>query len=169
MTRPRNCLHRCGEWFGKEEIADIVRTYGEERYAFRLANAIVAARKKKQIRTTGELVEVIRQAIGYRYKKQKLHPACRTFQALRIFVNDELGAVEEGVKKAISYLSPESRICVISFHSLEDRIIKHTFREKAASGEVTVLTKKPIYPGADEMRENPRSRSAKLRVAEKKA
>jgi len=153
--------------FGKEEIADIIKQYGEERYAGLLAGAILAARKKKSIETTGELVDIITRTVGAKYGRQKIHPACRTFQALRIFVNDELTAVKEAVSKAIFHLRPGSRICVISFHSLEDRIIKRIFRDMAKVDEIAIVTKKPATPGVEEVRDNPRSRSAKLRVAER--
>ncbi|NQT33290.1 MAG: 16S rRNA (cytosine(1402)-N(4))-methyltransferase RsmH [Candidatus Omnitrophica bacterium] len=153
--------------FGKDMLADIIRKYGEERYAGRVAGEIVASRKRKRIETTGELVEVIEKAVGRKYRNQKLHPACRTFQALRIYVNDELSSAEEAVGKTISYLHQRGRICVISFHSLEDRIIKNMFREKAREKKLALVTKKPITPGREEVLANPRARSAKLRVAEK--
>jgi 16S rRNA (cytosine1402-N4)-methyltransferase len=152
--------------FGEEEIADIIRDYGEERHAKLVARAICAERRRKRIDTTGDLVDIIRGAVGRKYAGQRIHPAARTFQALRIFVNDELGSVEEGIRKTIRYLRPGARICVISFHSLEDRIVKNIYREMAKSGVLAVINKKPIRPGRDEVRENPRSRSAKLRVAE---
>ena len=153
--------------FGKDLLTDIIKKYGEERHAMRVAGEIVASRRKKRIETTGELVEVIDRAVGKRYRNQKLHSACRTFQAIRIYVNDELGSIEEGVEKTISYLSQGGRVCVISFHSLEDRIIKNLFRERARKEELRLVTKKPIIPGYEETRSNPRARSAKLRVAEK--
>jgi 16S rRNA (cytosine1402-N4)-methyltransferase len=153
--------------FGEEEIADIVRDYGEERHAKLVARAICAERKRKRINTTGDLVDVIRRAVGRKYTRQRIHPAARTFQALRIFVNDELGSVEDGIKKTITYLRPGARICVISFHSLEDRIVKNIYRATARSGTLAIINKKPICPGGDEVRKNPRSRSAKLRVAER--
>jgi len=152
---------------GREELADIIRQYGEERHAGLVAGAIIAARKKKSIETTGDLVKIIVETVGGRYRRQRIHPACRTFQALRIFVNDELGAVEEAVRKTIAHLRRGARICVISFHSLEDRIVKNVFRDEAKSGEVTIVTKKPVIPERGEVRDNPRARSAKLRVAER--
>ncbi len=153
--------------FRESELIEIIREYGEERHAKLAARAIVAARKKNRIVTTGELVEIIKSAIGWRYTRQKLHPACRVFQALRIFVNAELAAVEEGVNRIFPYMKQGSRICVISFHSLEDRIVKNVFRNRSRSGEALLLTKKPIQPNRDEIRINPRARSAKLRVAER--
>jgi len=152
---------------GKEELEDIIRKYGEERYARLVAASIVEARKKKRIETTGELSDIIFGAVGKKYRRQRLHHAARTFQALRIYVNDELAAAEEAVSRTVLHLRPGGRICVISFHSLEDRIIKNAFRGMAASGEIRILTKKPITPGREEVLANPRARSAKLRVAER--
>lgn len=153
--------------FTRDELAGIIREYGEERHARKVAEAICAARKKKRIDSTGDLASLIQDAIGGWYRKLRLHPAARTFQALRIYVNDELGAAEEGVKKALGLLSGGGRICVISFHSLEDRIIKNIFRDASRSGAARLITKKPIVPSEAETEENPRSRSAKLRVAER--
>ncbi|MGD2278594.1 MAG: 16S rRNA (cytosine(1402)-N(4))-methyltransferase RsmH [Candidatus Omnitrophota bacterium] len=151
----------------REELADIIKEYGEERHAKLVAGAICSSRKRKKIETTRELADIVLSAIGGKYRRQKLHPAARTFQALRICTNDELGAVGEGIRKAISFLSAGARICVIAFHSLEDRIVKNIFKEMKKSGELRIITKKPIIPGRDEVKANPRSRSAKLRVAEK--
>lgn len=146
--------------FSEKELARILFEYGEERRSRQVAKAIVEARRKRQIRTTGELVEIIKPFAT----KGKLHPATLTFQALRIVVNDELGQLERGLHAAIDKLCPEGRMAVISFHSLEDRIVKNVFRD---SDELKVLTKKPIGPSAEEARANPRSRSSKLRAAEK--
>ncbi|MEA3489140.1 MAG: 16S rRNA (cytosine(1402)-N(4))-methyltransferase RsmH [Candidatus Omnitrophota bacterium] len=151
----------------RRELAEILKQYGEERYAALIAGAIVTNRKKKRIQTTGELRDIIIRAAGRRYRRQRIHPAARTFQALRIYVNDELASVEEAVNKAVRCLRPRGRICVISFHSLEDRIVKNIFRDGAKTGILTVLTKKPVIPERDEVLENPRSRSAKLRAAER--
>jgi len=153
--------------FGAEELSDIISKYGEERYAKLLARAICSARKQKKIGTTTELVDIIKKAVGRKYARQRIHPAARTFQAIRIYVNDEINALEKTIKKTITYLRPEGRICVISFHSLEDRIVKNVFRDLARSGEVKLITKRPISPTWEEVKDNPRSRSAKLRVAEK--
>ena len=153
--------------FGRDELADIIREYGEERHARAVAGAIAEARKERRIETTGELADIIVRAIGRRYARLKLHPAARTFQALRIHVNDELNAVEEALKKTPDLTKSGGRICVISFHSLEDRIVKNTFRTMARSGELKIVTKKPLTPGEEERKRNPRSSSAKLRVAEK--
>ncbi len=153
--------------FSKDELVDIIRNYGEERHANRISAAICYARKKGRIETTTELAEIIDRSVGRWYRNQKLHSAVRTFQGLRIYVNDELAAVEEGVKKAVDSLSEGGRICVISFHSLEDRIIKNIFRDAAKAGVLKVLTKKPICPNIEEVRMNSRARSSKLRAAEK--
>ena len=153
--------------FGKEELADIIRKYGEERHARLVATAICAERRKKRISTTGDLVDVIRGAVGRKYTRQRIHPAARTFQALRIFVNDELGSAEEAVRVTLPHLRPGARICVISFHSLEDRIVKNVLRDAARAGQMKLVTKKPVTPSREEIGANPRSRSAKLRVAER--
>jgi len=153
----------------QEELAGIIRSYGEERHALLIARAICAARRDKRIDTTAELAEIIRKAVGGRYRGQRLHPAARTFQALRIHVNDELGALKEALEGTVKYLRPGGRICVISFHSLEDRIAKNFFRDAAKQGGIDIITKRVLRPTREEVRENPRARSAKLRVAEKKA
>lgn len=147
--------------YSEKELARIFFEYGEERRSRQVARAIVEARKKKKFRTTAELVQVIKPVAT----KGKLHPATLVFQALRIVVNDELGQLQRGIAAAMERLSPGGRMAVISFHSLEDRIVKNAFRD--AKGIVKILTKKPIGPTAKEMRENPRSRSAKLRAVEK--
>ena len=152
---------------GREELADIIKEFGEERHARLVAGAIFSARKQKRIRTTAELVDIIVKAIGRKYRRQRLHSAARTFQAIRIYVNDELGALEEAIEKTVSCLNLNGRICVISFHSLEDRIVKNIFKEMKRSGKLEILTKKPVRPERDEIRDNPRARSAKLRIAEK--
>lgn len=150
------------EW-GEESIADIIYAYGEERYARRIAKGIVDAREKAPIETTADLVAIIKASVPRVYAKGAIHPATRTFQALRITVNDELGAIEEGIRKGLALLAPHGRMVVISFHSLEDRIVKRMFREAADTGEFELLTKKPIAPTDDERRNNPRARSAKVR------
>ena len=168
----------------KEEIWRILSIYGEERYASQIAGAIVRRRAEKPIRTTGELVELIRRAMPAAALREKQHPAKRSFQAIRIAVNDELAAVELMLPAAIHRLRPGGRIAVISFHSLEDRIVKTTF-QRLAKGctcppdfpvcvcgkqpEIKLLTRKPIIPSAQEAEENPRARSAKLRVAQRLA
>lgn len=146
------------------ELAALLYRYGEERHSRRLARAIVAAREEAPILTTGRLAEVIRAA--YPGGPRRDHPARRTFQALRIVVNDELGALEEGLEAAARVLAPGGRLAVLAYHSLEDRIVKHFLR---ASSRLVPLTKRPVVAGEDEVRANPRARAAKLRVAEKVA
>jgi 16S rRNA (cytosine1402-N4)-methyltransferase len=154
------------EW-EEEVIADVIFGYGEERFARRIAKAIVAYRTKKKIETTGELAEIIKSAVPGFYKRgTKIHPATRTFQAIRIAVNDELNALKEGLEKGYGALNSGGRMAIISFHSLEDRIVKDFYKKKAAEG-AKILTKKPIVAGDQERAENPRSRSAKLRILEK--
>lgn len=148
--------------YTEKELARIIFEYGEERRSRAVAKAIVEARKKRRIRTTKELVEIIKPVAT----KGKLHFATLTFQALRIEVNDELGQLQKGLKTAIEKTNAGGRLAVISFHSLEDRIVKNVFRD--AKGELEILTKKPIVPSDEEMKSNVRSRSSKLRVAEKR-
>ncbi|HSX11262.1 MAG TPA: 16S rRNA (cytosine(1402)-N(4))-methyltransferase RsmH [Chlamydiales bacterium] len=147
--------------YSEKELARILFEYGEERRSRQVAKAIVEARRKRRIRTTGELVEIIKPAAT----RGKLHFATLTFQALRIAVNDELGQLQKGLNGAIDKLCPGGRLAAISFHSLEDRIVKNTLRD--AKDRLQVLTKKPIGPSAEEMRANPRARSSKLRAGEK--
>ena len=151
----------------ENNIADIIYGYGEERYARRIARAIVNYRAKTSIETTGELVEIINQAVPSFYKRGRIHPATRTFQALRIAVNDELNTLKKGLADGFQKLAKNGRIAVISFHSLEDRIVKHFYKEKADAGVALLITKKPITASDQEISENPRSRSAKLRILEK--
>lgn len=148
-----------------EEIKKILKDFGEERFAAKISEAIVKQRKIKKITTTDELIEVIKQATPRWYHFQKIHPATRTFQALRIAVNDELENLKLVLPQALAILAPEGKIAVISFHSLEDRIVKNFFKEKQKSGEMKILTKKPVSPDNEEIKLNPASRSAKLRVA----
>ena len=163
------------EW-DEENIADIIYAYGEERYSRKIAAKIVEARAHKPIATTFELVEVIRKAVPFFYaneKVRKTHFATKTFQALRITVNDEVQALKEALQKGFAALKSGSdaksggRMAVISFHSIEDRIVKRYFQEVRSAGRASVLTKKPIVPSEQEISENRRSRSAKLRILEK--
>lgn len=147
------------------ELASIFRTFGEERYSYRIAKNIVQRRKIAPIVTTYQLKDCIVSAIPRRYSK--IHPATRVFMALRIAVNRELDVLKEGLEKAISLLPPRGRVLVISFHSLEDRIVKHTFKEFASRRVVRLVNKKPLCPLKEEIAINSRSRSAKLRVVEK--
>lgn len=153
-------------WEG-ENIADIIYGYGEEKYGRRIARAIVNYRSKKSIETTGELVEIISNAVPIFYRRGRIHPATRTFQALRIAVNDELNILKKGLKDGFNRLASGGRIAVISFHSLEDRIVKNFNKEEVDNGSAKMITKKPITPTDEEIIENPRSRSAKLRILEK--
>jgi 16S rRNA (cytosine1402-N4)-methyltransferase len=150
----------------EEVIADIIFGYGEERFARRIARSIAGYRAKKKIETSGELAEIIKSSVPAFYRRGKIHPATKTFQALRIAVNDELKALKEGLVKGYAKLNSGGRMAVISFHSLEDRIVKDFYKEQSRTG-ADVITKKPIRPSVQEIAENPRSRSAKLRVIEK--
>ncbi len=151
------------------QLADAIFQFGEERFSRRIARAIVRARERHPLGTTKELVSVIEGAVPANYRHGRLHCATRTFQALRISVNQELDCLEPALCDAADVLSPGGRLCVISFHSLEDRIVKHTFR--ALSGKedpaLVVLTKKPQVSTSEESDRNPRSRSAKLRAAQR--
>jgi 16S rRNA (cytosine1402-N4)-methyltransferase len=151
------------------ELADIIFMYGEERFARPIARAIVAARAKGRLLTTGALVEAILAGTPRWYQKGKLHPATKTFQALRIMANDELGSLEEGLSAALLSLAPGGRVAVISFHSIEDRIVKNILREAAEKGLGKLEPKKPILPSRAEILANRRARSAKLRVFERVA
>jgi 16S rRNA (cytosine1402-N4)-methyltransferase len=152
----------------EHELADIIFQYGEERYARRIARAIVQERQRHPIETTSALVSLIARSVPAPYRHGRIHCATRTFQALRIAVNHELECMEPSLRDATEVLDSGGRICAISFHSLEDRIVKHTFRSLSQGPEaiLSVLTKKPILPSKAECEANPRSRSAKLRVAE---
>lgn len=152
------------------ELADLIYRYGEEHGSRRIARFIAEARRRQAIRTTSELADLVARALGGRHGK--IHPATRTFQALRIAVNRELESLELALPQAVELLKPAGRIAVISFHSLEDRIVKLFFRAESGYGgsgqaRLQILTKKPIEASPDEARANPRSRSAKLRIAER--
>jgi len=151
------------------ELADVIYQLGEERYSRRIARAIVQARVQGAIETTRELAAVVERAVPASYRHGRIHCATRTFQALRIAVNRELDVLEPALRDAVDILSPGGRLCAVSFHSLEDRIVKHTFRALANGPEasVRVLTKKPVIASEAERDHNPRSRSAKLRVVER--
>lgn len=151
----------------QEELADLIYHYGEERHSRRIARAIVTARQKGRLERAGQLVEVINAALGIKGKgrRSRIHPATRTFQALRIAVNDELGQLERLLEAAPKLLSRGGQIAVISFHSLEDRLVKKSFRKLAAAGQYELLTRKCVMADEAERMRNPRSRSAKLRVA----
>ena len=168
--------------YSEEELKKIIYNYGEERFSPRIAAAIVRKRSEKPIETTGELVDIIKGAIPAAAREGGHHPAKRTFQAIRIEVNGELEIIEPTIKNAVDILKPGGRIAIITFHSLEDRIVKQTFADLASGctcprsfpvcvcgkkPTVKVISKKPILPSAEELEVNPRSRSAKLRIAEK--
>lgn len=152
----------------EETLADIIYAFGDERYSRRIAAAIIAAREEKPIRTTFELADIVKSSVPGRYANGPIHPATRTFQAIRIIVNDEFAAIKEGLAKAIQLLAPGGRIAVISFHSGEDRIVKQLFKEYIDEGIVIKVNKKPLVPTESEIESNRRSRSSKLRVVEKK-
>lgn len=145
----------------KDELARIIRQFGEEPLAHRIAAAIFDARRKERFTRTAQLADVIAKAVTHR---GKTHPATRTFQALRIVVNDEFGEIERGLAAASDLLLPEGRLAVITFHSLEDRLVKQLLK---ADASLAPITKKPIVPGREEEVSNPRARSAKLRIAQK--
>lgn len=151
----------------QENIQAILEGYGEEQFAWKISKAIVERRVVKPIETTFELVDIVKSATPKFYHHRKINPATKTFQALRITVNDEIESLKEGLRKSFEILNAGGRVGVISFHSLEDRVVKQFFREKEDSGVGRRITKKPILPAEEEIRENPRSRSAKLRILEK--
>jgi len=151
----------------EENIADIIYGFGEEKYSRKIAKAIVIARKEKEIETTFDLVKIIDDACGKYYRRMKIHPSTRTFQALRIATNSELTNLQEVIKKGFSRLSKNGRIAIITFHSLEDRIVKRAFVSLKEEGVANIITKKPIVPKDEESKSNPRARSAKLRLIEK--
>jgi len=161
--------------YSEQELVEIFSKYGEERFSRSIARLIVRERKKTMIKTTRHLAKLVTD-IYARYKKNRwsIHPATRVFQAIRIEVNNELEVLKDAVRDGVFALEPNGRICVISYHSLEDRIVKHTFKEIAKDDFISQngygvkpLSKKPFYPPEDEIRENRRARSAKMRVAEK--
>ncbi len=153
----------------EDRLADIIFQYGEERYSRRIARAIVRERARHPIETTRALASIIAKSVPSTYRNGRIHCATRTFQALRIAVNHELETLEPSLRDAVDVLSPGGRICAISFHSLEDRIVKHTFRTfaRGADAKLSLLARKPVLPSKEERRVNPRARSAKLRVAER--
>lgn len=153
--------------FPEETLELIIRGFGEEKYSRRIARAIVERREAAPFKTTSDLVEAIQRAVPQNYEQGRINPATRTFQALRIAVNEELPALEEGLEKGFQALNHKGRLGVISFHSLEDRIVKNFFRDLSKEGKVTLINKKPLTPSKEELKANPRSRSAKLRIIEK--
>lgn len=154
----------------EEELADVIYELGEDKFARRIAKAIIEARSQKPIATTFQLRDIIVSAYPASMQHGKVNPATKTFQALRIQINEELSSLQKGIREFSSFLAPRGRMGIISFHSLEDRIIKRAYRElegKEKSNGYKIITKKPIAPTREEVKLNPRSRSAKLRVIEK--
>ncbi|MFW6181217.1 MAG: 16S rRNA (cytosine(1402)-N(4))-methyltransferase RsmH [Spirochaetota bacterium] len=168
--------------FSRHKLSEIIWAYGEERFANRIALRIEQAREKKPISTSRELADIVKGAVPRKYWPRRIHPATRTFQAVRVFVNDELDILEQSVRDAVEALAPEGRICVISFHSLEDRIVKSVFNDLrrgctcppdfpvcvcGGTRKLRVLTRKPVTPSESELERNPPSRSARMRCAQK--
>lgn len=168
--------------YTRDELVRVIRDYGEEKWASRIAEFIVRERNNKAIKTTFELVDIIKSAIPAAARREGPHPAKRTFQAIRIEVNKELEILQNAVNDCISVLNPGGRLCIITFHSLEDRIVKNVYRTREnpctcppsfpvcvcnKKADIKIITKKPVVPTAAELDANPRSRSAKLRIAEK--
>lgn len=153
--------------WSEDSLADVIYGYGEEKFARRIARSIVLERAKKPIKSSLELAEIVKNAVPIFYRFGRIHPATKTFQALRIAVNDELRALEEGLEKGFEILREGGRMAVISFHSLEDRVVKNFFKLKQEEGKVEIINKKPITPSTKEIALNPRSRSAKLRITKK--
>jgi 16S rRNA (cytosine1402-N4)-methyltransferase len=153
----------------EDEISNLLWSFGQERWHNRIARRVVEERQKHPITTTAELSEIVMRAIPPRFRRfhYRIHPATRTFQAVRIAVNRELEALEQVLARTIPLVAPAGRICVISFHSLEDRVVKWAFRKAAADGVVKILTPKPLTPTESEARANPSSRSSKFRAVEK--
>jgi len=151
--------------YPKDQLANLIYEFGEERASRRIAEAIFIARRHAKITSTLQLADIVAQAKGGRHGK--IHPATQTFQALRIAVNDELKLLTDTLPRAMELLNPGGRMVVISYHSLEDRIVKNIFRDAARAGTVELLTKKPLVPARTEVIANPRSRSAKLRAIKK--
>ncbi|HAE36678.1 MAG: Ribosomal RNA small subunit methyltransferase H [Candidatus Nomurabacteria bacterium GW2011_GWF2_35_66] len=153
--------------WGEESIANIIYGFGEEKYSRKIAKKIVEARIEKEIVTTFDLVKIIDEAVGKNYIGMRIHPATRTFQALRIATNSELSNLEQVIEKGFNCLKIGGRMSVITFHSLEDRIVKRAFVALREGGKALIINKKPIIPQESELKINPRSRSAKLRLLEK--
>lgn len=151
----------------EEEFSTLLWNFGQERWHNRIARLLVREREKHPIATTQELSDLVIKAIPYRYRHYRIHPATRTFQAVRIAVNRELETLDTAISKAIEVTDKKGRVCVISFHSLEDRLVKLNFRKFSSEGKIKIITPKPLTTSRDEIRDNPSSRSAKLRVAER--
>ncbi len=154
------------EW-DEENLRSIIKYYGEERFAGRIVKGIIEAREIAPIKTTAQLADIIYNSVPAPVRRKKIHPATKTFQAIRITVNDELESLNESIPRAFDKLKVGGRMVIISYHSLEDRIVKVLFKDYALAGKGTLITKKPIVPKQAEIEANPRSRSAKLRIIEK--
>jgi 16S rRNA (cytosine1402-N4)-methyltransferase len=166
-TRTRTTALDLLKNYDVKDLRKLFREFGEERWAGRIASIIAAKRQETRIETTAQLVELIVKGIPRKFHSRRIHPATRFFQALRIAVNEELESLEEGLNSAIEVLKGSGRVVVISYHSLEDRIVKNIFKKKSMEGFVRIITKKPLTPSEEEINSNPRSRSAKMRIAEK--
>ena len=151
----------------EEDLAQILKEFGEERWSKRIAHRLVLERSKKTLKTTEDLVEIILKAMPHQYSRERIHPATRTFQAIRIAVNKELEGLQQVLNSCAELLVKGGRMGVIAFHSLEDRIVKQKFREEAKNGRFKLITKKPLRPTLEEIKNNPRARSARFRVAER--
>lgn len=164
-TYPFTAKDIVNEW-REETIADLLYAYADEHFARRIAKKIVETRKEKPLETTKDLVACVLEAVPKKFHHGRIHPATKTFQALRIAVNDELDAVKELIEGSLNILQTHGRLSIITFHSIEDRIVKNTFKDNAEAGYGTILTKKPITATEEELTQNPRARSAKLRIFE---
>jgi 16S rRNA (cytosine1402-N4)-methyltransferase len=151
--------------YAEKDLANLIWKYGEERFSRKIARAVVRERGRKPVTSCRELADIIERSLG---RRGRIHPATRTFQALRIEVNSELTELSEAVNEGVNILCNGGRICVLTYHSLEDRIVKNAYKRLAADGILHIITKKPLVPGRQERDSNPSSRSAKLRVGEKK-
>jgi 16S rRNA (cytosine1402-N4)-methyltransferase len=174
MRMDQRLENTASDWvnrFSQEELANVLWEYGEERWAKKIARAIVEERRKMPIRTTAVLRRIVARAIPSRFHSRRIDPATKTFQALRIMTNREFENLREMLETGWTVLKRGGRMCVISFHSLEDRMVKETFRKLGREGNggamLRVMTRKPITPSEDERKRNPRSRSAKMRCAER--
>jgi 16S rRNA (cytosine1402-N4)-methyltransferase len=172
-TESQLTAHDVVNFFSETNLADIIYGFGEEKFSRRIAKGIVEAREKAEIQTTSQLAHIISESVPYFYRhhkdggRSKIHPATKTFQAIRIAVNSELERLKIALNKTFEKLNSGGKIAVISFHSLEDRIVKRFFKEKISNNEAELINKKPIIPTEKELQENPRSRSAKLRIIKK--
>ncbi len=155
-------VNKCGE----VDLEKIFKEYGGEKFSRRIARAVAEERKFRPINTTFDLVKIINKSVPKIYERGRIHPATRVFQSLRIFVNDELENLKKGLESSFEILPQGARMVVVSFHSLEDKMVKNSFKDKAADRKIKILTKKPITPSLREIKNNPRARSAKLRAAE---